>query len=110
LLLTGIALLGTAIYQSFFGGSVWTAALGAFGTGLGLASFGANHDAAIAYAFQGREDSLPRSLKEELTEELDADRNSVLSLRPAPKVAMAIPWVAVGVQGWVFFRLFGSHL
>ena len=110
LLLTGVALLGTAIYQSLLGGSVWTAALGAFGTGLGLASFGANHDAAIAYAFQGRESALPRALKEELAEELDADRNNVLSLRPAPKVAMTIPWVAVAVQGWVFFRLFGSNL
>ena len=47
---------------------------------------------------------------EELAEELDADRNNVLSLRPAPKVAMTIPWVAVAVQGWVFFRLFGSNL
>ena len=107
LLLSGIALLGTAVYQSFFGGSPWTVAMGAFGTGLALASFGANNDAAIAFAFQGREDELPRALKDELAEELDSDRDGVLRLRPAPKVAMVIPWVAAAVQGWVFVRVAG---
>ncbi len=107
LLMTGVGLLGMGVYGSFFGGSLWTVALGAFGTGLALASFGANHDAAMAFAFQGRESDLPRALKDELAEELEGDRDAVLTLRPAPRVAMVIPWVAVAVQIWVAVRIFG---
>jgi len=107
LLLSGVGLLGIALYRGAFGGSLWTVALSAFGTGLALASFGANHDAAMSLAFKGREENLPRALKDELSEELEKDRDALIALRPAPRVAMAIPWVALFIQVLVANRLFG---
>ena len=107
LLLSGVGLLGVAVYESFIGGSLLTAGLGAFGSGLALASFGANHDTAMALSFQARDEALPRSLKDELAEEMEKDRNGLIGLRPAPKIATTIPVVALAVQVWVAIRLFG---
>ncbi len=95
------------MYRSAIGGSLWIVAISALGTGLALASFGANHDAAMGLAFKGREEGLPRALKDELAEELEKDRDAVIALRPAPKVALVIPWVAVSIQAWVANHLFG---
>ena len=108
LLLSGLLLLGYAGFQSLIGGSGWTVAFSVFGAALSLASFGANQDATMAYAFAGRDEGLPPSLREELQEELERDRNGVVSARPTPKLAMAIPVVAICVQLWVAWRLFGG--
>ena len=108
LLCTAVCLLGYAIYQSLVGGSGWTVAFSVFGAALSLASFGANQDATMAYAFAGRDEGLPPSLREELQEELERDRNGVVSARPTPKLAMAILVVAICVQLWVAWRLFGG--
>ena len=39
----------TAVYEALVGGSGWTVAFSFFGAALSLASFGANHDATIAW-------------------------------------------------------------
>ena len=108
LLLSGLSLLGFAVFRALVGGSGWTVAFSVFGAALSLASFGANHDATMAYAFEGRGDGLPPNLREELDEELERDRNGVVSARPTPKLGMAIPVVALCVQAWVAWRLFGG--
>lgn len=108
LLLCGVSLLGYAVFRSLVGGSGWTVAFAAFGTGMALASFGANHDAAMGYAFAGRGEGLPSGLKSELEEELERDRDGIIGIRPAPTVGMVMPFVAVAVQAWVVWRLFGG--
>ena len=108
LLCTAVCLLGYAIYQSLVGGSGWTVAFSVFATAISLASFGANQDATMAYAFAGRGAGLPVHLRDELEEELERDRDGVVSARPTPKLGVAIPVVAILVQVWVAWRLFGG--
>ena len=64
----------------------------------------------MALSFQAREESLPRALKDELADELEKDRDGLIGLRPAPKIAVTIPGVAIAIQAWVAVRLFGSVL
>ena len=87
-----------------------TAAVAALGTGLGLASFGANHDTAMGLAYQGREAGLPLDLKDELESELERDRDGVLALRPTPTIAKIIPLIALGIQTFVAIRVLGLGL
>ena len=110
LLLSGIGLLGKAVYDAFFLGPLWLAAVAALGTGLALASFGANHDTAMGLAYQGRESGLPLDLKDELDAELEKDRDGVLALRPTPTIAKVIPVIALGIQVFVFTRVSGLGL
>ncbi len=110
LLLTGVGLLGKAIYDAFFLGPLWLAAVAALGAGLALASFGANHDTAMGLAYQGREAGLPLDLKDELDAELERDREGVLALRPTPTIAKCIPFVAVCIQVFVGAKVFGLGL
>ena len=110
LLITGVGLLLGAFTQLVAGGSGWTLMLALFGTGMGLASFGANHDTAMAYAIrvrQSRDTQLPANLADEVDEELERDRDGALGLRPAPRVALVLPLVALAVQCWVVLRLVG---
>ena len=106
LLLTGLGLLIAAIYAALMAGSLLTVGLGMFGCGLALASFGANHDTAMAIAFLNREGGLPDSLAKELDEELKRDREGIVHGRPAPRVGMVIPVIALGVQLLVAYRLY----
>ena len=108
LLFTAVCLLGYALFQSMVGGSGWTVAFAVFATAISLASFGANQDATMAYAFAGRGAGLPVSLRDELEEELERDRDGVVGARPAPKLGIVIPIIAVLVQLWVAWRLFGG--
>ncbi len=110
LLLTGVGLLGRAIYDAFFMGPVWLAAVAALGTGLALASFGANHDTAMGLAYRSRESGLPIELKEELGHELDRDRDGILGLQPTPVAGKVIPVVAIAIQAYVAARVFGFGL
>ena len=110
LLLTGVGLLGKAVYDAFFLGPLWLAAVAALGTGLALASFGANHDTAMGLAYQAREAGLPLDLKDELDAEIERDRDGVLALRPTPTIAKVIPLIATGIQIFVFIRVFGLSL
>ena len=110
LLLTGVGLLGKAVYDAFFLGPLWLVAVAALGAGLSLASFGANHDTAMGLAYQGREAGLPLDLKDELDAELEKDRDGVLALRPTPTIAKVIPVIAVCIQVFLVTRLFGSSL
>ncbi|MFT4976962.1 MAG: hypothetical protein ACI8S6_002867 [Myxococcota bacterium] len=110
LLFSGVLLLGWAVVTLLQGGHVGLVLLGMFGTGLGLASFGANHDTALALALTAREQGgeeagLTDTLTAELVEELEVDRAEVLSLRPSPRIAMVIPMVALTVQCIVLWRL-----
>ena len=110
LLLTGVGLLGKAVYDAFFLGPLWLVAVAALGAGLALASFGANHDTAMGLAYQGREAGLPLDLKDELDAELERDREGVLALRPTPAIAKCIPVVAVCIQVFVGTKVFGLGL
>ena len=110
LLLSGFGLLLFAIYSALTGGSLLTVGLGMFGCGLALASFGANHDTAMALAFSSRDEGLPDALNDELNEELERDRDAVVHGRPSPGVGLVVPFIAAGIQAWVAFRLFGSAL
>ncbi len=109
LLAAGLLLLIGAILMVATG-RPWTLVPHALlGSGLALASFGANHDAAIALAWsaRGQGDTLPEGLARELDAELERDRAGVLSLRASPKVAMVIPVVALAAQLWLVWRLIG---
>lgn len=109
LLPSGLLLLGGALLQSLAGGSGWNIALGLFSSGLGLASFGANHDTAMAHTLRARGSrDLPAGLLKELDEELARAKGGDPALRPSPKVALVLPLVAAGVQAWVAVRLFAS--
>lgn len=115
LLITGLFGLVSALLALAGGGSGWNLALGAFGTGLALASFGANNDTALALALQasegrGRGDVSPLSpaLAEELAAELTRDRAEVVGLKPAPTVALVLPFVCLAVQSALAWRLLGG--
>ena len=105
LLASGLILAGWAVHASIGGGSLWNVALGMAGAGLSLASCGANHDTAMALAFRSRDAGLPDGLQAELNEELERDRDEIIDLRPAPKVGLVMPVIAVGLQAWVCTRL-----
>ncbi|MCB9779031.1 MAG: hypothetical protein H6742_10740 [Alphaproteobacteria bacterium] len=111
LLLTGFALLAFGIYSTVRGGPWTNIPLGLLSSGLGLSAFGANHDTALAYAqeaYEGPERSqLDDKLRGELEAELERDRDAMHDLRPSPKVALAMPFVAVLVQAFVSWRLLG---
>jgi len=113
LFLTGASLLVMAVRAFLHGASGWTVLLACFGTGMGLASFGSNHDAALAYAYRLHRDpdpgpGLTPALSAELNEEMARDRTGVGDLIPFPKMSMIVPFVAIAVQTWVFTRLFGG--
>jgi hypothetical protein len=105
LLVTGIGLAGWAIYLSLGGGSWWNVGLGMLGAGLSLATFGANHDTAMALAFRARDEGLAEKLRAELETELARDRDEIIDLKASPKVGMVMPVVALALQAWVCTRL-----
>jgi hypothetical protein len=105
LLVTGIGLAGWAVYLSLGGGTWWNVGLGMLGAGLSLATFGANHDTAMALAFRARDEGLGEKLRAELEKELARDRDEVIDLKPSPKVGMVMPVVALALQAWVCTRL-----
>ncbi len=109
LLLTGASGLFYALFSALGGGAWFIVALGALGTGLGLASFGANHDTAMAFGFVAMEESdLPAGLRAEVDEELQRDRAAVLGLRPSPRAAIVVPLIAIGLQSYVWWTLVGG--
>ena len=109
LLLSGISLIAYGVYGWMSGGPGWLVAVACFGTGLALASFGANHDAAMGFSLLAKDDGLAPSLRDELEAELERDRAGVLKVRPAPKVGMVIPVLAIGVQAFVLWTLLGGN-
>ena len=101
LLVTGLGLIGLCVADWLQGGSGYSILLGTLGTGMGLAAFGANHEAVIALAArhaESEEAPLPESLSQELSEELARDRAGTMALQAFPRTAMALPVVAIGVQ------------
>ena len=109
LLVTGALLLVLAFLQMVAGGSGWVVMLGCFGFGTALASFGANHDTALAHAVRVRTDTkLPVSLRDELDAELARDRNEVMGLRPSVIAGMVVPAICVAAQSYVAWRLLGA--
>ncbi len=107
LLVVGLVLFFWALQRWGAGGSGWTVLLAVLGTGLGLASFGANHDTALALALRAGPEGLPPALRRELDEELARDRDGTLDLVPAPRVALVLPFIAAAVQALVVARLLG---
>lgn len=109
LLLTGFSLVGLALYTWSQGGAGINVGLSLFGTGLGLASFGANNDAALALAMRASEagESLSASLTAELAAELKRDRAAVMGLKVSSSFALVVPLLAVALQVWAASRLMG---
>ncbi len=111
LLLSGFVMLMWALTLAGRGGSLLTVMFGLFGCGMALASFGANHDTALALAIRSRSGlgeppALAPGLAREVADELEHDRAATMSLRASPRIAMALPLVALMVQSFVFWRLF----
>ncbi len=110
LLLSGFVMLMWALSLAARGGSMLTVMLGLFGCGMSLASFGANHDTALALAIRSRSGSdggqLSQKLAREVAGELEVDRSGTMALRASPRIAMVLPLVALLVQSLVFWRLF----
>ncbi len=110
LLLSGFVMLMWALSLAGRGGSMFTVMFGLFGCGMALASFGANHDTALALAIRSRSGAgggkLSQKLAREVAEELEVDRSGTMALRASPRVAMFLPLVALLVQSFVFWRLF----
>ncbi len=108
LLVTGVLLVLTATLSALSGGNGWNVMLSMFGTGTALASFGANHDTAMAHALRVRTDTrLPVDLKHEVEQELARNRNDTLGLRPSAGAGMVVPLVAIAAQAWLLWRLLG---
>lgn len=107
LLVLGVGLLLFAVVTAVRGGPWTTIPHGLLSTGLGLASFGANHDAAIALAMRARreKEALSPGLSDELDAELARDRAGTMALHATPSVALAMPAVALAVQAWLAWRL-----
>jgi hypothetical protein len=101
-LITGLSIVGLCVATWLMQGTGgYLVFLGFLGTGLGLAAFGANHEATIALALRVKEqgvEELPENLAKELVEELQRDKDSTKALQAFPKTAMALPLVAVAVQ------------
>jgi hypothetical protein len=110
LLLTGLLLAGWALFLSLGPGSGWNVGIGMLGAGLSLATFGANHDTAMALAFRAREGGLPDALRTELESELERDREDLIGLRASPRVGLVMPVIALGLQAWLCSRLIGVVL
>ena len=109
LLVTGGLLVLLAFLQFASGGSGWTVMLGCFGLGTALATFGSNHDTALAHAVRVRTlPELPVALRDEVERELLRDRADTLSLRPSAIAGLVVPILCVSVQGYVLWRLFGA--
>ena len=84
LLITGLAIIGLCCANWLQGGSGYLVFLGFFGTGLGLAAFGANHETTMALAMQVKAqgtEPLPEDLSKELVEELQqrCDRHTCVN-------------------------------
>lgn len=114
LLVVGAGLLVFSLIQAARGDALWTTIPHALlGMGLGLAAFGANHDTALALAWQLRSKNSSAAetpqgpLQDELDRELEADRAAVMGLRASPRVAVLMPVLAVLVQAWLLWRLLG---
>ena len=90
LLVSGLALVGLCIASYLQGGSGYPFFIGLLGMGLGLGSFGANHETAMALALQytnhDAETPLPENIAKELKEELDRDSEATQNLQPFPRL------------------------
>jgi hypothetical protein len=108
LLITGACILLYAMFRLPFGGGLGLALMSVGGALTGLASFGSNHDTALALAARVRaagQSALPPELAEELEEELARDRGATLALRPHSPVAMALPFFSMAFQSFLVWRL-----
>ena len=111
LLLSGLTMVGLCIASFLQGGSGYPFFIGLLGMGLGLGSFGANHETAMALALEyttnDSETPLPKGIADELKEELERDSDATQNLRPFPKTAMILPLIALGVQGLTAWIVLG---
>lgn len=109
LLLTGVAAVIGAVFYIAGTGEWFVFALAAFGAGLGLASFGANHDTAMALGYSVLDSGgLPPGLRAELDRELARDRAAIIALRAAPRISLVIPLIAILIQAYVWWTLLGG--
>ena len=71
-----------------------------------LASFGVNHDTAVAYALRSQEEGVMLSdypmLNQELKEELDKDRREAALLKPFPIVSYVLPSCTLILQCYLW--------
>ena len=74
---------------------------------LGLTTFGISHDTAVAFmvVHYPNTKNLGGTAKRELEEDLAWDQARTLKLTPNPKTAIFVPFLALVLQSYVFFRL-----
>ena len=77
-------------------------------TGLSLATFGTHNDTALAWMVRAGEEALDPGLRTELRDELATDRVAVSGLTPTPKIAWAMPLIALPLHTWAAWRLAGA--
>jgi len=111
LLISGVIILLWAVTNMIRGGSGWLVLVSMLGCGLSLASFGANHDTAMALALEARQTKgapgLPETLANELEEEMATDRAELMSLRPTQTIGKVIPLIAILIQAGILWQLVG---
>ena len=104
LLVTGLSVVGLCFAQWLQGGSGYIIFIGLMGMGMGLASFGANHEATLAFALQvkraGREE-LPEKIDRELRDERERNMEGIDAIQPFPRTSLALPFVAICIQFFV---------
>ena len=74
---------------------------------LGLTTFGVSHDTAVAFMVASYPNTKDLDVKaqKELDEDLEWDQARTLKLTPNPKTAIFVPFLAIALQSYVFFRL-----
>jgi hypothetical protein len=90
------------------GGAAGLAASAFAGTLTALASFGVNHDTAMALAMRADPARLSPALAQEVAGERERLRRGAPELRPNVAAALILPLVCLGLQGWVTWSLFGA--
>ena len=74
---------------------------------LGLTTFGVSHDTAMAFMVEHHPNTqnFDPVAQRELHEDLNWDQARTLKLTPNPKTAIFVPFLALLLQSYVFFRL-----
>lgn len=105
LLVSGAVILFVALTDSLRGGSGGAVLAAVGGTLSGLASFGVNHDTAMAFAMRAPAERLTAPLAEEVAGERERLRKGAPALRPNRAAGLLVPLISIGLQGFLTWRL-----
>ena len=112
LLLSGLTVVGLCVAQWLQQGSGYIIFIALMGMGMGLASFGANHEATMAFALRVKrvgQEALPEKIETELQEECDRNADALDAIQPFPRTSVVLPFVALGIQAFVAWYVIRSY-